>query len=277
MDIIEMLKQCAIEIQGILYKSDSTKEGQTNTTGDEQLKIDVCADQLIAKRLAQCSSIKAIASEEQKDIQHINPKGQYCVAYDPLDGSSVLESNFTIGSIFGVYNNAFEAKNLVMSAYILYGFNVEMVIAHEIVEHFRLCGGSFIKLGNLSLGKKGMINATGGTQKDWNEEHRRLMESFFADGYRLRYSGAMVSDLHQILKKGGGIFSYPATQKNPHGKLRLLFELLPFAFIFEKAGGYAIDGVKRLLECSIDSPHAISPCYFGSFEEIQRVQQTNKG
>ena len=99
------------------------------------------------------------------------------------------------------------------------------------------------------------------------------MDSFFAEGYRLRYSGGMVPDLHQILLKGGGLFSYPGTSDKPEGKLRKLFEVFPFAFIFKTAGGGAIDGKKDLMEAGFAHIHDTSPCFFGSKYEIQRVKE----
>ena len=98
-----------------------------------------------------------------------------------------------------------------------------------------------------------------------------MVDDIFNDGYRLRYSGGMVPDLHQILIKGGGLFSYPGTSDRPKGKLRQLFEVFPFAFVYEKAGGAAIDGHKRLLEVETTHIHDTSPCFFGSNEEINRV------
>ena len=99
-----------------------------------------------------------------------------------------------------------------------------------------------------------------------------MVDSFFAEGYRLRYSGGMVPDLHQILLKGGGLFSYPATSDRPKGKLRKLFEVFPFAFIFKMAGGDAIDGKKDLMTLPCSNPHETSQCFFGSKYEIARVK-----
>lgn len=100
-----------------------------------------------------------------------------------------------------------------------------------------------------------------------------MVDSFFAEGYRLRYSGGMVPDLHQILLKGGGLFSYPATSDKPDGKLRKLFEVFPFAFVYKTAGGEAIDGKVDLMELGHDHIHDTSPCFFGSKYEIARVKE----
>ena len=126
----------------------------------------------------------------------------------------------------------------------------------------------------LRLSQKGKLNATGATQRGWSEAHRALVRGLFDEGYRLRYSGAMVADLHQILLKGGGLFSYPATSDAPHGKLRISFEVLPFAHIFEHAGGATTDGVSEsLFDAQLPHIHATTPCYFGSRYEVQKVRE----
>jgi fructose-1,6-bisphosphatase I len=125
--------------------------------------------------------------------------------------------------------------------------------------------------------EKGKLNATGATQKYWKPHHKRLIEELFQEGYRLRYSGGMVPDLHHILVKGGGLFSYPATMDNPKGKLRQLFEVIPFALIFERANGRAIDEkCNRLLELIPEKIHDRSSCFFGSKYEIEKVKEFYK-
>ena len=119
--------------------------------------------------------------------------------------------------------------------------------------------------------EKGKLNAPGSTQNCWAPFHKELIDDIFNDGYRLRYSGGMVPDLHQILLKGGGLFSYPGTTDRPKGKLRQLFEVFPFAFVYEKANGGAIDGHKRVLEVETTHIHDTTPCFFGSKTEINRV------
>jgi len=132
----------------------------------------------------------------------------------------------------------------------------------------------FIYLKDIVLNEKGKLNAPGSTQMCWEPKHKKMIDDIFADGYRLRYSGGMVPDLHQILLKGGGLFSYPSTSDVPKGKLRLIFEVFPFAFVFEKAGGGSIDGKKRILDLTPEHPHDTSPCFFGSNSEIKRVLKT---
>ena len=272
--IITTIQQCAPRIAELLRHGDARKSGAHNASGDEQLALDVRADCLIADALKALPCVRMIASEERENPETANDGARYCVAYDPLDGSSVVASDFAVGSIFGIYDTDFRADKLVAAAYILYGFALEFVVATDsVVEHFRYQNDSFVSVGQLQLAKKGKINAPGGTQKDWGSAHAGFVAKLFAQGYRLRYSGAMVADLHQILIKGGGIFSYPKSDKAPHGKLRLLFELLPFAFIYEKAGGAATDGSARLLSLPVAHAHATSAAYLGSVEEIALARQ----
>jgi len=139
------------------------------------------------------------------------------------------------------------------------------------VKLYLLQEGAFEYVKEIHLNEKGKINAPGGTQQFWAPYHKAMIDSFFAQGYRLRYSGGMVPDLHQILLKGGGLFSYPGASDKPEGKLRQLFEVFPFAFIFEIAGGAAIDGKNRILDTETKHIHDTSPCFFGSEYEISVV------
>ncbi|MDD5786992.1 class 1 fructose-bisphosphatase, partial [Campylobacter lanienae] len=246
----------------------------SNSTGDTQLKLDILSDEIIENRLKKLSNIKAIISEEKESILEISSNADYIIAYDPLDGSSLVDVNFAVGSIFGIYKGSLDARSLVGAIYVVYGPRLEMVVCDDSVRLFRLNRDNEFKfIKNLELKDRGKINATGGTQKGWSDSHRAMIKSLFDDGYRLRYSGAMVSDLHQVLLKGGGLFSYPATLDAPNGKLRVAFEVLPFAYIYEKAGGATTDGVNdSLLDIKIEKTHQTTPCYFGSKFEIDRVK-----
>lgn len=270
--IFEKIKECAPYIQGVIGESAGEYFETKNATGDQQLKADLKADMIIEQEFAKIPSIKGLCSEEKEGCLVLNPEGRYMIAYDPLDGSSLVEVNMSVGTIFGIYEGEFGAKNLIASAYIVYGPGIELVIAHEKVELYTFQFGRFEHRKTLTLQEKGKINAPGATQACWHPKHKEFIDSLFAEGYRLRYSGGMVPDLHNILIKGGGLFSYPGASDNPKGKLRMLFEALPFAFIFEKAGGAAIDGKKRLLELEHSHLHDTTPCFFGSIHEIERVR-----
>ncbi|MDR3177826.1 MAG: class 1 fructose-bisphosphatase [Campylobacteraceae bacterium] len=271
-EIIDAISRAAVRIKKAIEFSDTGYSDHINKTGDTQLKLDIASDLIIEEEFGKISSIKSLVSEEKDEAKLLHEDGRYIVGYDPLDGSSLVDVNLAVGSIFGIYENDTSGSNLVCAAYVVYGPRVEIVIAKDEVTLYRLNeSGKFVKIKNIKLNEKGKINASGGTQKGWAAYHKKLIDEIFADGYRLRYSGGMVPDLHQILLKGGGLFSYPATADAPKGKLRMLFEVFPFAFIFEKALGAAIDGKKRLLELEVSHIHDTSPCFFGSKEEIKRV------
>ena len=270
-EIIKAIEEASIEIKELIETGDTGKSDQENSTGDTQLKLDIASDIIIERIFKQLPTVKAIVSEEQENIINLNENGEYLIAYDPLDGSSLVDVNLSVGSIYGIYKNEFNAKNIVASVYVVFGPRVEMVVAIDDVKMYRLKHGKFEFIQNIVLKQKGNLKAPGSTQSAWAPHHKQMVDDIFNDGYRLRYSGGMVPDLHQILLKGGGLFSYPGTTDKPKGKLRQLFEVFPFALAYEKAGGGAIDGHQRLLEVETTHIHDTSPCFFGSNEEIKRV------
>ncbi|AXK48747.1 class 1 fructose-bisphosphatase [Aliarcobacter trophiarum LMG 25534] len=270
-EIIKAIEEASIKIKHLIETGDTGKSQSENSTGDTQLKLDIESDEIIENIFSKIPSIKAIVSEEQDSIKNINENGEYLIAYDPLDGSSLVDVNLSVGSIYGIYKNDFNAKNIVASIYVVFGPRVEMVVTIDDVKMYRLLGGEFKFIQNIKLNEKGKLNAPGSTQNCWTPFHKQLIDDIFNDGYRLRYSGGMVPDLHQILLKGGGLFSYPSTSDRPKGKLRQLFEVFPFALTFEKAGGMAVDGEKRVLEVPTTHIHDTTACFFGSQVEINRV------
>jgi fructose-1,6-bisphosphatase I len=276
LEIIKAIEEASIEIKELIETGDTGKSEQENSTGDTQLKLDIASDIIIERIFKKLPTIKAIVSEEQENIIHLNDDGEYLIAYDPLDGSSLVDVNLSVGSIYGIYKNEFNAKNIVASVYVVFGPRVEMVVAIDHVKMYRLRHGRFDFIQTIVLKEKGNLKAPGSTQSAWAPHHKQMVDDIFNDGYRLRYSGGMVPDLHQILLKGGGLFSYPGTTDRPKGKLRQLFEVFPFALTFEKAGGGAIDGHKRILEVETTHIHDTTPCFFGSNHEIKRVLEVYK-
>ena len=274
-EIFKTIENIAKKISNELKFAEFGYTQNQNSTGDTQLKFDVLSDKIIEDEFKNTSLVKALVSEEKDEMLTINEKGEFIVAYDPLDGSSLFDVNFAIGSIFGIYKNEISSENLVAAAYTLYGPRLEMVVCESSPKLYRLNPqNEFVFINELKLKEKGKLNATGATQKGWSEKHKKLVNSLFDEGYRLRYSGAMVSDLHQILIKGGGLFSYPATTDAPNGKLRVTFEVLPFAYIYEKAGGATTNGTSNsLFEIKIEKIHQTSPCFFGSKYEIAKLHE----
>jgi fructose-1,6-bisphosphatase I len=272
-EIFDAIQRSAIRIKDAIDTKDIGYSQQENSSGETQLQLDIKCDMIIEEEFSNVLTINSIASEEKEHEEVFHKDAKYFIAYDPLDGSSLIDVNLSVGSIFGIYENGFGAENMVASCYVVYGPRVEMVFAENKTKLYLLQAGEFEFVKEIRLAEKGKLNAPGGTQQNWEPYHKELVDSFFADGYRLRYSGGMVPDLHQILLKGGGLFSYPRTSDKPDGKLRKLFEVFPFAFIFKKSGGEAIDGHIDLMTLSYSNIHDTAPCFFGSKYEIARVKE----
>lgn len=276
--ILEAIQKSAIRIKKAIDVKDIGYSQEQNSSGETQLQLDIQCDLIIEEELSHVSSVNTLASEEKEEVMLINEDGQYLIGFDPLDGSSLIDVNLSVGSIFGIYEKDFDGKNMVAACYVVYGPRVELVFAYEgMVRLYLLQAGEFEFVKEIHLKEKGNLNAPGGTQQNWEPYHKQMVDSFFQEGYRLRYSGGMVPDLHQILLKGGGLFSYPGTSDKPEGKLRQVFEVFPFAMIFEYAGGGAIDGKSRVLEQTPTNVHGTSPCFFGSNYEIDRVKSVYAG
>ena len=272
--IIESIKKSTLAIQKIIAQGDMGKSEEQNSTGDTQLKLDIISDQVIEADFKLLKCVKQIVSEEQEHIVDINKDGEYLIAYDPLDGSSLVDVNLAVGSIYGIYKNDFTGDNIVASIYVVFGPRVEMVICDgKTVKLYRVNDKEFCYIKDIKMNQKGNLNSPGSTQQCWYPYHKKMIEDMFKDGYTLTYSGGMVPDLHHILLVGGGLFSYPGASDKPKGKLRQLFEVFPFAHIFETAGGGAIDGKGRVLEITTEHIHDTSPCFFGSNNEIDRVKK----
>lgn len=271
-DVFDAIQTIAKRIKEAIDVKDIGYSQQENSSGETQLQLDIKCDMIIEEEFSNVPSIHTIASEEKEHEMLMHEDGKYFIAYDPLDGSSLVDVNLSVGSIFGIYEGAFGSTHMVAACYVVYGPRVEMVFAENKTKLYLLQAGDFEFVKEIHLTEKGKLNAPGGTQQNWEPYHKELVESFFAEGYRLRYSGGMVPDLHQILLKGGGLFSYPATSDRPNGKLRKLFEVFPFAYIYETAGGDATDGKIDLMELECEHIHDTSPCFFGSKYEIARVK-----
>ena len=273
--LLEAIMKSAIRIKDAIDVKDIGYSQQENSSGETQLQLDIQCDLIIEEELSHVNSVNTLASEEKEEAMIVNKDAKYLIGFDPLDGSSLVDVNLSVGSIFGIYEDDFTGKNMIASCYVVYGPRVELVFAYEgEVKLYLLQAGEFEYVKEIHLGEKGKLNAPGGTQQNWEPYHKQMVDGLFQEGYRLRYSGGMVPDLHQILLKGGGLFSYPRTSDKPEGKLRQVFEVFPFAMIFEYAGGGAIDGENRVLDQTPRHVHDTSPCFFGSNYEIDKVKTT---
>ncbi|MCQ2717370.1 class 1 fructose-bisphosphatase [Helicobacter pylori] len=274
-EIISLLEKGVKKAQEILKKPDAGNYTKLeNSSGDTPIKADLALDKFLEENFLSLENVKSVFSEE-KETPVTKENGSYLIAYDPLDGSSVMEANFLVGTIIGIYEKDYKAQNLAASLYVVFGHKIELVVALEEVYRYAFYQNKFHFIETIVLENKGKIIASGGNQKDFSLGLKKALEGFFAENYRLRYSGSMVADVHHVLVKKGGMFSYP--QK----KLRKLFEVFPLALIIEKAKGEAFyfdKGVKkRLLEQSVESYHEKSECYLASQHEAQILEKYLKG
>ncbi len=274
-EIISLLEKGVKKAQEILEKPDAGSYTKLeNSSGDTPIKADLALDKFLEENFLSLENVKSVFSEE-KETPVTKENGSYLIAYDPLDGSSVMEANFLVGTIIGIYEKDYKAQNLAASLYVVFGHKIELVVALEEVYRYAFYQNKFHFIETIVLENKGKIIASGGNQKDFSLGLKKALEGFFAENYRLRYSGSMVADVHHVLIKKGGAFSYP--QK----KLRKLFEVFPLALMVEKAKGEAFyfdKGVKkRLLDQSVESYHEKSECYLASQHEAHILEKYLKG
>jgi len=276
--------------------------GRVNVSGDVVKKLDEFADETIYKAMDHGGHLCVMASEENEDILHIPdqyPDGKYVLLYDPLDGSSNIDANITIGSIFSVYRRIStsgkgtladclqEGYKQVAAGYIIYGSSTIFVYSTGRGVHgFTLdptVGEFLLSHENIRIPKKGRIYSLNeGNFRNWDESVQRYVRYLTEQDkstdrpYSLRYIGTMVGDSHRTLLYGG-IFSYPADRNNPLGKLRLMYECNPMAFIIEQAGGRSSDGKQSILRVLPTSLHQHTPVFLGSEEDVNLCEEFLQG
>ncbi|XP_034265995.1 fructose-1,6-bisphosphatase 1-like [Pantherophis guttatus] len=266
--------------------------GSTNVTGDQVKKLDVLSNDMVINMLRSSFSTCVIVSEENKEavIVEEDRQGKYVVCIDPLDGSSNIDCLVSIGTIFAIYKKVSPGapcekdalqpgRNLVAAGYALYGSATMLVLALESggVNCFMLdpAIGEFILVNkDVKIKKKGNIyslNEGYAAYFDPAVTEYLQKKKFPQDGsspYGSRYVGSMVADMHRTLVYGG-IFLYPANSKSPKGKLRLLYECNPMAFIIEKAGGMATTGKEAILDIMPENIHERVPVVMGSSDDVE--------
>jgi fructose-1,6-bisphosphatase I len=267
-------------ISAKIHESNRKLAGFKNLYGEDQLSLDRSADDILKNQLQHSGFVREYASEEQDAVIRIG-KGQekYFVTADPLDGSSLVDTNLSIGTIIGIHKESIFScgkDSMVAALYITYGPLITMVYSagkgtHEFVLNRE--GEYVLSQECIVLGERGSLYSPGGLRKDYTDGHLRYLEYLEAEGYKLRYSGGFVPDINQVLIKRGGIFTYPALKKSPRGKLRLLFELQPMAFIIEQAGGIASDGTDEILSLRVEDIEQRCPIYIGSRFEVEKAME----
>jgi fructose-1,6-bisphosphatase I len=270
----------------------------TNCQGETQQKLDVLANTILIKALDHGGRLAAMASEEEPDIIQIPDKfrtGKYVCLFDPLDGSSNIDVNVPVGTIFSVLRKISrgprgEMEDMlqpghtqVAAGYVIYGSSTMLVYTTGQGAHgFTLdpsIGEFLLSHPHIRTPARGRyLSVNDSYENQWDDPTRLLMRRYRGlDGGRKplsgRYVGSLVADFHRNLL-GGGLFAYPANTQNRRGKLRLLYEANPLAFICEQAGGAAFDGVGRVLDIQPTELHQRTPLFIGSTEEIELARET---
>lgn len=275
--ILEAVASTAPEVRAGLVGR-RVYEAGANPSGEQQLAADVYADELLEERLLDLDAVGSYASEERDSvIESETGEGTYHVACDPLDGSSNLKSNNTMGTLFGVYDEPLptSGQNLIASGFVLYGPITTMVSARDgVVSEDVLTddGERETVTEDLTLPEDPVVYGFGGRVPQWTDAFAEYVKGV-EDELKLRYGGAMIGDVNQVLTYGG-IFGYPGLRDRSEGKLRLLFEGHPIAYIVESAGGRSSNGERSLLARKPDGLHERTPLFVGNDEYIARLESS---
>lgn len=271
-----------------------------NVQGEEVMKLDMLADQMIYRLNDHTGRLAVMASEEQEGIMEVPEKysgGKYVLLYDPLDGSSNIDYNVSIGTIFAIYRRKTKdgagsledclrkGKDLVVAGYLIYGASTMLVYTTGMGVHgFTLdpnVGEFLLTHPNIRMPEKPKYYSVNqGYQRYWSEGVRRFTDylqgrASEGKGLSMRYIGSMVADFHRNLL-AGGVFYYPADSKDPRytsGKIRVVYEAAPLAFIARQAGGYASDGENDILEIEPTSLHQRTPLFIGDRELVEKAEE----
>jgi fructose-1,6-bisphosphatase I len=255
--------------------------GTSNLYGEQQLALDVLADRILRKRLDHSRVVANIMSEEMDEIIPISPDcdGKYSVAFDPLDGSSLVDVNLAVGTIVSIFEGCDllqKGDNQVAAMYVLYGPRTTLVYSvgkgvHEFGLN-TLMEYTLIQE-DITIKPKGNLYSPGGQRNKYTPGTEAFVSHLEKRGVKLRYSGGFVPDINQVLLKGEGVFFYPHLTDLPNGKLRLLFELSPMAYLVEQAGGAASNGYKRILELEPKEIHGRAPVFIGCKEDVALAEK----
>lgn len=277
--------------------------GEVNSTGDDQKKLDVLSNDMMINALVNSGVCSVLVSEENEEPIIVPPgrQGKFCVAFDPLDGSSNIDCNVSVGTIFAVYERKpgsdgnvsdllRSGNDCICAGYVTYSSAVEMVFTFRGAHVHGFCLDSTIgefvhtreKMMFPADGGKKIYSCNEGNSSNWDDPIKKSIE-YFKSGekpYTARYVGSMVADIHRTILYGG-IYLYPADAKSPKGKLRLLYEGIPMAMIIEQAGGVASTGlfegkIQRVFQLLPDSIHAKCPIIMGGKRDVQVVYNMYK-
>ena len=263
--------------------------GSQNSGGEQQQKLDVLANIRFTRALTKGGEACALISEETESYVDLNNEGRYVIAIDPLDGSSNIDVNVSIGTIFSIYRRVspvgkpIQDKDIlqcgdqqVAAGYILYGSSTMLVYTtgHGVngFTYESTLGEYVLSHPDMTIPEKGRTYSINeGSANSFSPEVKAYVQYCKDENYTARYIGSLVADFHRNLLKGG-IYIYPATAKDKNGKLRLMYECNALAFIAEQAGGKATDGKKRILEIKPESLHERTPFYVGSKAMVEKAE-----
>jgi len=266
--------------------------GTQNMAGDNQQKLDVLANVRFTRALAKGGEVCALISEESESFVDLNNDGKYVIAIDPLDGSSNIDVNVSIGTIFSIYRRKSQpgtpiqsidilqkGSEQVAAGYVLYGSSTIMVYTtgHGVngFTYEPSLGEYFLSHPDLKMPQDGKIYSINeGSSGSFSNGVRQYVQYCKDQSYTARYIGSLVADFHRNMLKGG-IYIYPATSKDPNGKLRLMYECNALAFIAEQAGGSATDGNGRILDIELKELHQRTAFFVGSKNMVQKAQGFN--
>lgn len=277
----EVNKAGLIDIMGAM--------GSQNSGGEQQQKLDVLANIRFTRALSKGGEVCALISEETESFVDLNNEGNYVIAIDPLDGSSNIDVNVSIGTIFSVYRRKSpvgqpiqdqdilqSGEEQVAAGYILYGSSTMLVYTtgHGVngFTYESTLGEYVLSHANMKIPEEGKIYSINeGAANSFSEAVKAYVQHCKDRNYTARYIGSLVADFHRNLLKGG-IYLYPATAKDRNGKLRLMYECNALAFIAEQAGGKASDGKNRILEIKPRDLHQRTPFYVGSKRMVEKAE-----
>ncbi len=283
-----ILNSC-IEIKTKLERAqlyDISHSESINSSGDIQKPLDIYANDLIIENIRKNKCAKYLYSEELEDKVVVEDGEEYTFCFDPLDGSSNIDCNVSIGTIFSIYHgNSYAFEDILLSGYVIYGFSTELILTLKKGKVMRFvynkpdwhCVGKihqneWLYVGSIEIPKnyKKIYCINHGNENLWYPKMRNYIDFYRNNGYIQRYVGSMVADIHRTLLYGG-VFSYPTDLKNKCGKLRLLYECIPMSMIIENANGMSIneDG-KRICDIIPEKIHQKSGIIMGSKEDIER-------
>lgn len=267
--------------------------GTQNMGGDNQQKLDVLANIRFTRALAKGGEVCALISEESESFVDLNNDGKYVIAIDPLDGSSNIDVNVSIGTIFSIYRRKTKPETpiqpidilqkgseQVAAGYVLYGSSTMLVYTtgHGVngFTYEPSLGEYFLSHPDQKMPVDGKIYSINeASSNSFSQPVRDYIQHCKDQNCTARYIGSLVADFHRNMLKGG-IYIYPATLKDPNGKLRLMYECNALAFIAEQAGGKASDGVRRILDIELKDLHQRTSFYVGSKNMVEKAESFNR-